>query len=352
MDIGVSQSGQGAAALRAGVGNQPATAATPLKTKQTFGPIVFAADAAFAVPLATSLRSLVENNMQAWPLDIHVINEGMNEAAKQRIANSLPDKSAAIVWHSVDTLSFASQFSTRPGISKMTFARLLLPGFLPATCNRALYLDADILVLDTLEPLWNLDLDGAILAAVPDYCLDRIAARGSPGLKPSLSVERYFNAGMIFLDLEKWRSERISQRALQYLDDFPTTEYADQDALNFACNGRWKELQQIWNFQFDPSQAVAPIVRELNLTIVHFVTNIKPWKPGSLSPNVGFYDAYRSRTRFAMTHRERISSSLRRICARLLARSVLLRTVRSWMRSIGEARTFKPARIDRGSDHG
>ncbi|MGO8557893.1 glycosyltransferase, partial [Rhizobium ruizarguesonis] len=35
----------------------------------------------------------------------------------------------------------------------MTFARLLLPQFLPHTCNRVLYMDGDILVLTALEQL-------------------------------------------------------------------------------------------------------------------------------------------------------------------------------------------------------
>lgn len=314
--------------------------------------MVFAADAAFAAPLATALRSMAESNIQAWPLDIHVINEGMNEATKQRIANSLPENCAEITWHSIDTFTFASQFSTRPGISKMTFARLLLPRFLPTTCTRALYLDSDIIVLDTLEQLWSLDLDGAIIAAVPDYCLDRGAAKTGADIKTNLPIDRYFNAGMIFLDLEKWRTERISERALEYLDHFPTAEYADQDALNFVCAGRWKELQQTWNFQFDPSQAIAPTVRKSNLKIVHFVTNVKPWRSGSLSPNVGFYDAYRSRTRFALTHRERLFSALKRIVARLLVRSALLRRVRSWVRLIGQRRVFTPARVNRRPGHG
>lgn len=352
MGTGVSQSGQGAAALRAGAGNRPLAAALPSNTKQALGSIVFAADAAFAAPLATALRSVVDNNMRAWPLDIHVITEGMNEATKRRIAGSLPEDSAAINWHSIETPSFASQFSTRPGVSKMTFARLLLPRFLPDTCKKALYLDADILVLATLQPLWDLDLEGAIIAAVPDYCLDSVAARNNPAPKTSLPVERYFNAGMIFLDFEKWRSERVSERALDYLDQFPTTEYADQDALNVVCDGRWKELQPSWNFQFDPSQAIARTVREKNLKIVHFVTNVKPWRSGSLSPNVEFYDAFRSRTRFALNRRERLSSALKRICARLFSRSALLSRLKSQVRSMGHKRSLPPASGNRGSDHG
>lgn len=334
------------------MGHQLLAAALPSQAKQALGPIVLAADAAFAAPLATALRSVADANMPAWPLDFHVINEGMSEAAKRRIAGSLPEHSATISWHAIETLSFASQFSTRPGVSKMTFARLLLPRFLPQTCKKALYLDADILVLATLEPLWDLDLEGAIIAAVPDYCLDSVAAKNRPAPKTSLPVERYFNAGMIFLDLEKWRSERISERALNYLGQFPTTEYADQDALNVVCDGRWKELQPTWNFQFDPSQAIARTVREKNLKIVHFVTNVKPWRSGSLSPNVEFYDTFRSRTRFALKRHERLSSTLKRMCSRLFLRSALLRRLKSRVRSIGQKRNFSPASGNRGSDHG
>lgn len=352
MAADVDQPVKGAAVLRGGARDAAAAAAPPLTAKQAFGPIVFAADAAFAVPLATALRSLAESNMQAWPLDIHVINEGMADATKQRIFNSLPENSATMTWHSIDTFSFASRFSTRPGISRMTFARLLLPLFLPTNCKSALYLDADIIVLDALEPLWRLDLDGAIMAAVPDYCLDRLAAGNGSGVKTSLPVDRYFNAGMIFLDLEKWRSERVSERALEYLDHFPETEYADQDALNFACNGRWKELKQCWNFQFDPCQAIAPIMREQNLRIVHFVTNVKPWKTGSLSPNVGFYDAYRSRTRFALTLRERLFSGSKRLLSRLFVRSALLRWMRFRVRSIGKGRDSQPVMVNQESEHG
>ncbi|ANL44411.1 UNVERIFIED_ORG: lipopolysaccharide biosynthesis glycosyltransferase [Rhizobium esperanzae] len=313
------------------------TAAAPAGTKQRLGPIVFAVDAAYAVPLATALRSVAENNQSVWPLDIHVIHEGIGEETKRLILESLPANSAIIQWHPIATLSFASGFSTRPGVSKMTFARILLPQFLPQTCDRALYLDGDILVLTSLEQLWNTDLGEAVIGAVPDYWLDNPAGNG-PGARGGALVKRYFNAGILLIDLAKWRNERISERSLDYLDRFPTTEYSDQDALNVACDGKWKILDRAWNFQFEPRQAIAGIALEQKAAIVHFVTNVKPWKSGSLSPNVAFYDAFRSRTRFALTPWGRVRSGLRRAGSRLLARSALLRAAWSYTKSAVRAR--------------
>ncbi|MGO7029761.1 glycosyltransferase family 8 protein [Rhizobium ruizarguesonis] len=306
--------------------------AAPAGATQRLGPIVFAVDAAYAVPLATALRSVAENNRSAWPLNIHVVHEGMGEETKQLIFDSLPANSAVIQWHPIATLSFASGFSTRPGVSRMTFARLLLPQFLPQTCNRVLYLDGDILVLTALEQLWNTDLGEAVIGAVPDYWLDNVVRNG-PGATGGPRVERYFNAGILLIDLEKWRNERISERSLDYLDRFPTTEYSDQDALNFACDGKWKILDRAWNFQFEPTQAIARIALEQKLAIVHFVTNVKPWKSGSLSPNIAFYDTFRSRTRFALTRWARVQSGLKRAGSRLLARSSLLRAAWSCTKS-------------------
>jgi len=317
---------------------------------QRLGPIVFAVDAAYAVPLATALRSVAENNRGAWPLDIHVIHEGIGEETKRRILDSLPANSTVIQWHPIGTLSFASGFSTRPGVSKMTFARILLPQFLPETCDRALYLDGDILVLDALEQLWNIDLGEAVIGAVPDYWLDNVVSIGSGGTGGP-RVERYFNAGILLIDLAKWRAEGISELSLDYLDRFPTTEYSDQDALNVACAGKWKVLDRAWNFQFEPTQVIARIALEQKLAIVHFVTNVKPWKSGSLSPNVAFYDTFRSRTRFALTHRERVQSSLKRAGSRLLARSALLRAVWAYTKSAMLARSSTLARVNRGAKH-
>ncbi|ULR42312.1 glycosyltransferase family 8 protein [Rhizobium sp. K102] len=308
------------------------TGVAPAGTKQRLGPIVFAVDAAYAVPLATALRSVAENNQSAWPLDIHVIHEGIGEETKRLIFESLPASSAVIQWHPIATLSFASGFSTRPGVSRMTFARILLPQFLPQTCDRALYLDGDILVLTALEQLWNTDLGDAVIGAVPDYWLDSVARNG-PGATGGARVKRYFNAGILLIDLAKWRNERISERSLDYLERFPTTEYSDQDALNVACDGKWKILDRAWNFQFEPMQAIAGIALEQKPAIVHFVTNVKPWKTGSLSPNVAFYDTFRSRTRFALTRWGRLQSGLKRAGSRLLARSALLRAAWSYTKA-------------------
>lgn len=310
-------------------------------------PIVLASDAAYAMPLATTLRSIAESNRDTWPLEIHVIHDGINEATKRRVLESLPAGAASVDWHPVDLSSFASGCTALPYISKMTFARLLLPQLLPQISGKLLYLDSDILVTRGLARLCNADLGDAVIGAVLDP-LDGCIKSNKRGLKKSPRVGRYFNAGVLLIDLDKWRSEQIPQRALEYLDRFPKSPFSDQDALNVACDGKWRELGGEWNFQCAPLQSIASIPAEQRPAIIHFVTGLKPWKPGSLSPNASYYDAVRARTCFARTRWMSVGESMQRFAHQLLKQSSFLRAV--WSRAKPSLRTRTNSLLQRRSE--
>lgn len=290
-------------------------------------PIVLAADAAYAMPLATTLRSLTENNESAWPLNIHVIHDRFDDALMAKLISSLPSGSVTIGWHQANPQHFAKDYAVLPHISKMTYARLLLPSLLSDVRGKVLYLDSDTLVLGTLEALWNTDLAGQVLGAVRDPLDSKIKA-GVPGLEGAPLVERYFNAGILLIDLCRWRKEQISEHAIDYLDRHPNSPFSDQDALNWACEGLWSELAEKWNFQCQPEDDIASLPIASRPTIVHFVTGLKPWKPYSLSRSAGLYETYRSRTLFARSRRDRLADAIRRVGHLMLRHSALLRAMR------------------------
>ncbi|HEV7718504.1 MAG TPA: glycosyltransferase family 8 protein [Arsenicitalea sp.] len=264
------------------------------------GPIVLACDEAYAMPLATTLRSLTEANRAWWPLDIVVLAFAFSEATRTRVAASLPKGSAEINWVAVDLERF-SGFSTLEHVSKVTYARFLIARVLPETTERALYLDADLIVLNDFGGLWETDLDGAAVGAVLDG-LDPQLKEDVPALHLVPRVQNYFNAGVLLIDLQKWRAEDISERALDYLAQHPDTLFSDQDALNVACDGKWKQLDPRWNFvDFFERVEIATLGAERRPWIVHFAAWDKPWNAKVPNINADFYDGFRSRTRFART---------------------------------------------------
>lgn len=91
-------------------------------------------------------------------------------------------------------------FIVPPGhITQAMYYRYLFADMLPKTVTRLIYLDADIICKGNILPLWQTDLQGKVLGAVRDWgeakSCDRI------GLKNG----RYFNSGVLLLDLTKWR---------------------------------------------------------------------------------------------------------------------------------------------------
>jgi lipopolysaccharide biosynthesis glycosyltransferase len=299
----------------------------------TLCPLVLAADAAYAMPLATAIRSISESNNQLWPIEIHVIHDGIDGSTRQRIVDSSPVGSVSIEWHAIDLSCFSSDYNRLPYISKMTFARLLIPSILSNKSGKVLYLDSDILVVAGLARLCSIDLGNSAVAAVPDP-LDASIKRNKRGLESVPRVSSYFNAGMLLVDLDNWRSRQITEKALHYLDRFPRSPFSDQDALNVACDGEWKQVGTEWNFQCEPQQSIASVADEMRPAIVHFVTKEKPWKPSSMSLNASSYDAIRSRTLFARTLSEVLREELARLGHRLLRRSSLLRAAWSLTKSV------------------
>jgi lipopolysaccharide biosynthesis glycosyltransferase len=274
--------------------------------------IILACDESYVMPMTVTIRSILESHRGDWPLTFHILSVNVSEQARARLHDSLPPGAALVHWVPVDMRSFFS-FATQDHISNATYARLLIPKMLPNLTGRALYLDSDILVIDNLRQLWASTLtNGAVIGAVLDEGVLRIRNRRDPLFYKLPRVTRYFNAGVLLIDLERWRAERVAERALEYLIQNPQTPYSDQDALNVACDGKWEQLEPRWNFQvYEQVPRIADLPSEERPEVVHFVTREKPWRYEELNSNAHFYDSFRDRTAFARTLVERLQDASR-----------------------------------------
>jgi len=121
-----------------------------------------------------------------------------------------------------------------------TYFRLLLPDLLPFGTKRAIFIDADAIVTDSLEPLWLQSLDGNALAAVPEHrrsCADHGYIFG-----------HYFNAGIMLVDVQQWRRSRILERGREFALLHPDRlRHWDQDVLNHVFADNWLPLPDRWN---------------------------------------------------------------------------------------------------------
>jgi len=182
--------------------------------------------------------------------------------------------------------------------------RLGLPEFLPGI-GKVVYLDADTLCLEDVGALFDTDLGDAPIAASLDppmvnlVAYERQRGRGpSPRsatryLKHELglgdAMTRYFNSGVLVLDLDRLRTDTLMERAKEVLSRMGSRlRLDDQCVLNALYAATYHQLPARWNAMLclEPLRNYAATGVQLmarvaeawhDPAVLHFCQNTKPW---------------------------------------------------------------------------
>ncbi len=269
--------------------------------------IVCAADDNYSMPLAATLHSaivsLINNGLQQLEphqqiASLFVIDGGISRANKRRILQSLPLQGVSLNWLQPKKVIFKN-LPTSQSITIAAYYRLLIPTFLPKHFTKAIYLDSDLIVRGNLKELWHIDIAEKHLLAVQDMGAPYVSSSRGLLNYQMLGIPadcKYFNSGVLVMNLRKWREDRISQQVLEYLEQNKKyVRWHDQDGLNAILAGKWGELDPRWNqlpyifryLSWEESSLREDVYNALKNDpyIVHFSTRDKPWKENCQHPH-------------------------------------------------------------------
>jgi lipopolysaccharide biosynthesis glycosyltransferase len=211
-------------------------------------------------------------------LDVHVFHSGLNADEIVSLSTTLQStgREYRFTATAFDPDRRFAHFGGLHG-SRMTYGRLVLPELLPHL-SRVLYLDADLLVRIDLHRVFSTDLGGHALGAVATSSFESsldgslASAWGVSGDTP------HFNAGVLLMDLDQWRSQRLTERTLAFVSRHASNLRShDQSALNFVFHSRFKPLPRRFNVCVEPwNQQTQPAAG-----IIHFIGSPKPFDPGA-----------------------------------------------------------------------
>jgi len=165
------------------------------------------------------------------------------------------------------------------------YYRLLAPNVLPLELKRVLYLDPDLLIINSLRPLWELELGRCAFAAA---CHAVTADLVSDVNRYRLDMEHaYYNTGVVLMDLEKARQIVKPEDIFAYVrQNTAKLLLPDQDVFNGLYGKHTRQLdERIWNYDarhFYPYQLKSEGVCNMdwvmrNTAVLHFCGKKKPW---------------------------------------------------------------------------
>lgn len=246
--------------------------------------IVMSCDDNYAKYLAVAINSIISNaHKKGNVFHFYILDGGIREKNKKRIMSFVNKQGSKIEFIEIDLQKFKETCPLSEDVSHITiptYFRFSIPRMLPHTLDKVLYLDVDLIANAPLNELYNMDLGESYAIAVED------TFSGTQNIACKLGLSgKYINAGVMLINLGKWRNENIENLLFANIDKIREhIIFVDQDVLNFTLSDKVKYISYQWNLQ---QTAYHMTKSDINLTslevdkqnpkIIHYSGHIKPW---------------------------------------------------------------------------
>jgi len=197
---------------------------------------VFAtSDDNYAPYVATTIASIMKHTASA--VNFFIIDCNISESNRDRIKKEeMFFKNLYIEFIKINADQIFYEFPSMIHLSIAMYGKYLISVLKPEI-KRIIYTDVDVAFTGDILELWNENLDGFIMGAVPSqrYRLNNNYYE----LKKRLGIEQahiYFMSGLMLIDCEAWRKHDITSKLLKKTSELQTMP--DQEVLNviFSTN--------------------------------------------------------------------------------------------------------------------
>ena len=251
--------------------------------------IIFITDQKFALPTSVAIQSLYTNRNRNLSYCIHVVCNHVTEDDSTRLL-SMEDENFHIDLRHVTTTALHEKFVKEgfPVSISATFKFSLADMF--PELKKALYIDGDVIIQSSLEEFYCTDINGVYAGVIPDY--HALTFKGDVWERLNIRLDAYFNSGVMLLNLEQMRLDRITEKLIDYRLH-GINYYMDQDTLNVVFGDQVRYLNFRYNmtltnwrnktieelsayYRLSHVEDKYDYLREAD--IVHFASSDKPWQ--------------------------------------------------------------------------
>ena len=205
--------------------------------------VMLVCDENYGAFMATTIASILKNAAADDSLRFHIVDCGLEKPSFEAVEELKKLRPFEVVYYRHELPDYVYSIDTP--FPAVVYHRLFAPTFLPESLDKILYLDVDIAVTSSLRELWNTPLEGVFAAAATDRRISEEHCR-------SIGIENkadYFNAGVLLMNLKKWREDDVIKRLFNIVQEFKSLlTHADQDVLNiYASRYGVRLVSEDWN---------------------------------------------------------------------------------------------------------
>lgn len=194
-------------------------------------PIFLSSDDNYVAYMTALMVSIMDNTKS--DVDFYVIDANISSFNKKQITSLQRKWNFGLEFIKAEAYRDLFPLPVTPGghITRASSDRFLVPHMKPEL-DKAIVLDVDMIALGDIQELWDIDLGGMLLAAVPVYCWTSMREvnqhRKVTGMSPK---HVYFNMGTVVVDCKKWRDDNILKRLSATPIKFDSTAFCWWDEI-------------------------------------------------------------------------------------------------------------------------
>ena len=209
----------------------------------------------YVIPTAVGMTSAILNKNDNSIYHFILLLNGVSDDNKSKLLQ-LKSKNVLIDFIDVSSDKY-SAINVQTHVPVSALLKFDIPNLISE--NKILYIDGDVIIQKDLTELYYTDIKQYSLAAVRDMGGELLQK-----FNEKVGVSKYFNSGVMLLNLERLRKDNISEKLILAKKNNPQWKCMDQDALNYVLSSSTKWIDVKYNSMIALYKAYNYDIEEVN----------------------------------------------------------------------------------------
>lgn len=270
--------------------------------------VAYACDDNYIVHTGISLLSLLDHNKEVEDLKIYLISVNISKENINKIQTIVDEFVRELIVIPFKELSPNLKLSNLGRHIETVYAKLFFGNIIGE--DKIIYLDSDIIINDSLQEMWSLDLGnnyfGLVKTITKDYCVALGLSREQP----------FYNDGVAIVNAKLLREDNMANVFIDFINSYNgNPPVLSEGTINVVCKERIETIHPKFNFgsaflMFNNKELSlfadeneyypANIINEAreNPVVIHYLSGWfkRPWENGCSHPLRDKYNYYKGRS--------------------------------------------------------